>query len=109
MSVVPGLQRLITRAIQTYGETLTLLRASGTVSFQALTAPMDGATTGLYFDANEEVGLTKPALSVYVDGQMGSPPAPTDVFFRDGRQFTVQKVFCFRVGDVVVLILALCD
>lgn len=91
------------------GETISLLRSGVTRLVPALAAPMDGATTGTYFDANESVGLLRPALTLYVNGAEPDPPALNDVFFRDGRQWTVRKTFVFREGAAPLLLLALCD
>ena len=69
-----------------------------------------GPTAGTYFDANESVGLLRPALSP-VHGRRAVPTrrAPNDVFFRDGRLWTVRKTQFFRLGDTPLLLLALCD
>jgi len=69
----------------------------------------DGQTVATYFDANESVGLQKPALSLYLDGGQTDPPLVNDVYFRDGRLWTVRKTQLFRLGDTPLLILALCD
>ena len=96
------------------GEAVTLIRSGVNRAGQGLFAPMDGAAAGTYFDANESVGLLRPALSMYLDGSpsgtFGSdPPVAGDVFFRDGRLWTVRKTQLFRLGETPLLILALCD
>ena len=55
------------------------------------------------------MGLLRPALSLYADGAAGNPPTLNDVFFRDGRLWTVRKTVTFRLGDTPMLLLALCD
>ena len=91
------------------GETFTLTRAGESRTQRGLFAPMDGQTVATYFDANESVGLQKPALSLYLDGGQPDPPRVNDVYFRDGRLWTVRKTQLFRLGDTPLLILALCD
>ncbi|MGI4789614.1 MAG: hypothetical protein ACRYFS_12275 [Janthinobacterium lividum] len=70
---------------------------------------MDSPTLGTYFDGNESVSLVHPALSLYADGAVTDPPAANDVFFRDGRLWTIRKTQIFRLINTPVLILALCD
>jgi len=96
------------------GEAFTLIRSGVNRAGRGLFAPMDGATTGTYFDANESVGLLRPALSLYLDGSPtgtfgADPPVAGDVFFRDGRLWTIRKTQFFRLGETPLLILALCD
>ena len=91
------------------GEDFILIRSGENRPHRALFAPMDGAAAGTYFDANESVGLLRPALSLYMDGASPDPPVAGDVFFRDGRLWTVRKTHFFRLGDAPLLILALCD
>jgi len=91
------------------GESFTLIRAGRNRPARGLFAPMDGQTTGTYFDANESVGLLRPALALYADGALTDPPLSGDIFFRDGRLWTVRKTQVFRLGDAPLLILALCD
>ena len=92
-----------------YGEAFTFIRAGMNHSGTGLFAAMDSQTTASYFDANESVGLLRPALSLYVDGALTDPPIANDVFFRDGRLWTIRKTQTFRQGDTPLLILALCD
>ncbi len=106
--------RRVSALFARYGESFTLIRAGVSLPRRGLFAPTDGATAGTYFDANESVGLVRPALSLYEDGSPGSasgadPPAGGDLFFRDGRLWTVRKTQLFRLGDAPLLILALCD
>lgn len=101
--------RRVTALFARYGEAFTLVRAGANHSCQGLFAAMDGPTTGTYFDANESVGLQKPALSVYLDGALPDPPQLNDAFFRDGRLWTVRKTQFFREGNTALLMLALCD
>lgn len=102
-------QRRVAALMTRYGESLTLVRAGVNLPLQGLCAPMDGGTAGTYFDANESVGLLRPALSLYVDGVQANQPTANDVFFRDGRLWTVRKTVTFRLGDTPMLLLALCD
>lgn len=92
-----------------YGEAATLVRGGVNRSLTVLCAPLDPATAGTYFDANESVGLLRPALSLYLDAAQPNPPLADDVFFRDGRLWTVRKTQTFRLGNTPLLILALCD
>jgi len=92
-----------------YGEAFTVIRAGQNRPGRGLFAPMDGQAAGTYFDANEAVGLLRPALSLYGDGGQPDPPLAGDVFFRDARLWTVRKTQFFRLGDTPLLILALCD
>ncbi len=101
--------RRITALLARYGETFTLTRAGVNRSAQGLFTPMDGPTIGTYFDGNESVGLLHPALSLYLDGAQADPPAANDLFFRDGRLWTIRKTFVFRLVSTPALILALCD
>ena len=91
-----------------YGEALTLVRSGESRTMQGVCAPMDNATAGTFFDANESVGLLRPALSLYVAGS-SDPPTLNDVFFRHDRLFTVRKTHLYHVADVVVLCLVLAD
>lgn len=106
--------RRVSALFARYGEAFTLIRAGQNLPRRGLFAPTDGQTAGTYFDANESVGLVRPALSLYLDGGPASasgadPPGGGDIFFRDGRLWTVRKTQLFRLGDTPLLILALCD
>ncbi len=101
--------RRVSALFARYGEAFTLIRAGANRPGLGLFAPMDGQTAGTYFDANESVGLLRPALSLYGDGGQPDPPLPGDVFFRDGRLWTVRKTHLFRLGSAPLLVLALCD
>ncbi len=90
------------------GEAYTRTRAGVSEERRGIFAPLDAAATGTYFDGNEAVGLLRPALSLYADGG-ADPPAVNDVFYRDGRQWTVRKTQLFRLGNAPLLALALCD
>ncbi len=92
-----------------HGEAFTLTRAGESHALQGLFAPMDGQAAGTYFDADESVGLLRPALSLYLDGGQTTLPQANDVYTRDGRLWTVRKTQVFRLGDTPLLILALCD
>ncbi len=105
----PARARRVSALFARYGEAFTLIRSGQNHPGQGLFAPMDGQTAGTYFDANESVGLLRPALSLYADGGQSDPPLAGDVFFRDGRLWTVRKTQTFRLGDTPLLILALCD
>ncbi len=101
--------RRVSALFARYGESFTLVRAGANHPACGLFAPMDGQTAGTYFDANESVGLLRPALSLYMDGAAPDPPLVNDVFFRDGRLWTVRKTQFFRLGSAPLLLLALCD
>ncbi len=92
-----------------YGETFTLTRSGVNRSCLGVFVPLDAGTTGTYFDGNETVGLLRPALSLYTDGADPNPPALNDLFYRDGRLWTVRKTQIFRLVSTPLLVLALCD
>ena len=91
-----------------YGESVTLIRASREKGPQsAFISPIGDQYVGTFYDSNEAVGLIRPTLTLHlVDGEV---PLSGDIFFRDGRLFTIRKTHLYRVVDVVVLILALAD
>ena len=108
-------QDIITNAFETYGQNLTITTAGSGRTIRALMTPMDNGTVGVFFDANEQVGLYKPSISLFVPGSETSPPVVGDTF-TDGDYpgpdriiITVQKVQAFRIAGVIVLYLALCD
>jgi len=109
LSQVQAYGRRIAAMFARVGETFELVRASRNRTAVGLFAPMDGQTTGIYFDSNEAVGLLRPALTLHTDGAAPDPPLPGDLFFRDGRLWTVRKTQVFRHGGTALLVLALCD
>ena len=90
-----------------YGEAVTLIRSGENKPQVAFITPMADQYVNTFYDANEAVGLIRPTLTLYLVN--GEVPVAGDVFFRDGRLFTVRKAHLYRVRDVVVLILALAD
>ena len=101
--------RRVSALFRSYGETWTRIRAGISHSQLGLFTPMDGPTLSTYFDGNEAVGLVHPALALYSDGADPDPPAANDLFYRDGRLWTIRKTQVFRLVSTPVLILALCD
>lgn len=101
--------RRVSALFSRYGETWTRIRAGISHSQLGLFTPMDGQTLGTYFDGNESVGLLRPALALYSDGADPDPPAANDLFYRDGRLWTIRKTQVFRLVSTPLLILALCD
>lgn len=101
--------RRVSALFASYGETWTRIRAGISHSQLGLFTPMDGPTLGTYFDGNESVGLVHPALALYSDGADPDPPAADDLFYRDGRLWTIRKTQVFRLVSTPLLILALCD
>ena len=101
--------RRVSALFARYGETWTRIRAGVNHSQLGLFTPMDGQTLGTYFDGNESVGLLRPALALYSDGADTDPPAANDLFYQDGRLWTIRKTQVFRLGNTPLLILALCD
>ena len=91
-----------------YGETFTRIRSGVSQDAAAFITPIGDQYVNTFYDANEAVGLIRPTLTLYLVGD-SDPPVAGDVFFRDGRLFTVRKAHLYRVRDVVVLILALAD
>ena len=90
-----------------YGETFTRIRSGVSQDAAAFITPIGDQYVNTFYDANEAVGLIRPTLTLHlVDGEV---PLAGDIFFRDGRLFTVCKAHLYRVRDVVVLILALAD
>jgi hypothetical protein len=104
-----ALQRQVALLLRQYGESFTLTRAGTTIGGIGLFAPLDNSNVAIFFDANEQVGLLRPALNLYVDGGGSNPPLPADVFFRDGRLWTVRKTFTYRISGTAILLLCLCD
>lgn len=101
--------RRVSALFTRYGEAYTLTRTGVGRSRLGLFTPLDGPTSGIYFDGNESVGLLRPALSLYSDGADPDPPAANDLFYRDGRLWTIRKTQIFRLVSLPLLILALCD
>ena len=102
-------QRAISHVLAAYGEDFILIRSGENRPHRGLFAPMDGTTTGIYFDANESVGLSRPAQILYIDGATSDPALSGDVYFRDGRLWTVRKTQFFRLSGLPILLLCLCD
>ena len=101
--------RRVSALFESSGETWTRMRAGVNRSQVGVFAPMDGPTLGVYFDGNESVALLHPALALYADGTDPDPPVSGDLFYRDGRLWTIRKTQVFRWGDTPLLVLALCD
>lgn len=94
-----------------YAEPFTMIRAGESSGNRGLFLPMDNSITGEFFDANEAVGLIKPSQSLYLEP--GDDPfsvaASGDIYFRDGRLWTVRKVHVYRINNTPLVLLALCD
>ncbi len=94
-----------------HAERFTLVRAGAGSDHLGLFAPMDNSLTSTFFDANESVGLQKPALSLYLEP--GDNPFSlcrvNDVFTRDDRLWTVRKTHVYRIGNTPLVLLVLCD
>ena len=101
--------RRVSALFASYGEAWTRIRAGVSRTQVGLFTPMDGPTIGAYFDGNESVGLLHPALALYSDGADPDPPAASDVFYRDGRLWTIRKTQVFRLVSTPALVLSLCD
>ena len=101
--------RRVSALFASYGEAWTRIRAGISHPQLGLFTPMDEPTLGTYFDGNESVGLLRPALALYTDGADPDPPVATDLFYRDGRLWTIRKTQVFRLVGTPALILALCD
>ena len=101
--------RRVSALFRSYGETWTRIRGGVNQPQLGVFTPMDGPTLGTYFDGNESVGLAHPALALYADGADPDPPAANDLFYRDGRLWTIRKTQVFRLVSTPVLVLALCD
>ena len=94
-----------------HAEHFTLVRSGDGSDQQGLFLPMDNSLTSTFFDANESVGLQKPALSLYLEP--GDNPSSlcraNDVFTRDDRLWTVRKTHVYRIGNTPLVLLVLCD
>ena len=110
----------ISRAIAAYGSPVGIIRSGATYTVQGMVLPMDSNTINTYFDANESVGLIKPAVTLYVAGTETNPPLANDTFdttdfdpirgtFGGAVVITVRKVTAIRIANVVVLYVAVCD
>jgi len=95
-------------AFALYGEDFILQRSGVNLPHRGLFGPLDGATTTIYFDANETVGLLRPAQVLYMAAP-ADPAVSGDVYMRDGRLWTVRKTYFFRFSGVVIVQLCLCD
>ena len=102
-------QERLAALIGLYGESVPLVRGGEDHPVQGVCVPTDGQEAGTFYDANEAVGLLRPALSLYVMAGASDVPTPNDVFYRDGRLLTVRKTFAYRLADTPLLLLALCD
>ena len=101
-------QERLTALVALYGEAFTLNRAGEDLARTAFITPIGDQYVNTFYDANEAVGLLRPTMTLYLVGNT-DPPVGGDIFFRDGRLFTIRKTHLYRVADVIVLILALAD
>ena len=101
-------QERLSALVALYGEAFTLIRSGVSSDRTAFISPIGDQYINTFYDANEAVGLLRPTLTLYLVGNT-DPPVSGDVFFRDGRLFTVRKTHLYRVVDVVVVIVALAD
>ena len=106
----------ITRAFQRYGQPLTIINAGVNYTVQALLVPGDQGTVNTYFDGNESVGLIRPAITLFVGGsdpnanQLVNGTFNTDDFGPNPRGLVaIRKVQAFRISNVIVLYLCVCD
>jgi hypothetical protein len=94
-----------------HAEHFTLVRAGSGSDQLGLFLPMDNSVTSTFFDANESVGLQKPALTLYMEP--GDNPSSlcrvNDVFNRDDRLWTVRKTHVYRIGNTPLVLLVLSD
>lgn len=108
-------QNAVGAAFAQFGSDLTVTTAGAGRTVRAILSPMDNASAAIYFDANEQVGLFKPSVLLYVAGTEPHPPLVDDTFTDadfpgpSRTTITVLKVQAFRVAGVVALYLALCD
>ena len=101
-------QQRVATLLKLYGEPFSLVTSGSGVDRVAVMTPIGDQYINTFYDANEAVGLVRPTLTVYLAGNM-TAPLVNDVFFRDSRLWTVRKVHAWRVVDVIVFYLALCD
>ena len=101
-------QQRVAALLGLYGEAITLERAGESRNTVGVMSPIDDQYINTFYDADEAVGLLRPTLTVYLAGN-DAPPLVADIFTRDERLWTVRKVYPWRVVDVIVFYLALCD
>ena len=105
----------ITRLFALYGQPITLTTAGAARTLTCLIVPMDASTINTYFDGNESVGLLRPAFTLFASGAELSPPLQNDLFtYADlddlsRGPYTVRRVQAFRISNVIVVYMALCD
>ncbi len=102
-------QARVSAGFRRFGEAVTVERAGASRARRGVFGPLDLASSSVYFDANEAVGLTRPGLLFYGDGADADPPQAGDIFTRDGRLWTVRKTQTFRLGDTPLVAVAVCD
>jgi hypothetical protein len=107
-SKAPAYAKRVTALFAQFSEGFTRIRAGVSQDAAGLFVPMDNSVVGLLFDANESVGLLRPALTLYMDGA-ADPVFAGDVFFRDGRLWTVRKSYGYRYHGTTLLVLVACD
>lgn len=102
-------RRRVSALFRRHAQALTLQTGDTPRPFAALFAPTDSGTTATYFDANESVGLQRPALTLYFDAALPDPPQEQDSFLRNGRLWIVRRVQVFFEEETPLLGLAICD
>ena len=76
-----------------------LAGAAGAVNVNAIVNMLDGATISMMLDDVEAMGVVAPGLKLVVAGDC--TVIENDTFTRDGRTYTVFKMFPYYIGSVV--------
>ena len=108
----------VVRALKRYGQDQTITSAGVDYTVRVLLTMQDSTSIGAFYDGNEAVGLTKPALLMYVAGD--DPSAghlENAVFFSDifglrpgtPGSFVVRKIYKVKIAGAVVIYVCACD
>ncbi len=112
-------QATISRAFQRYGHDQTIIQAGNNYTVRVLMTILTPGDENTFFDGNEAVGLTKPAMLMFVPGDdPNAGQLENAVFFSDmfgthpgatPNEWTVRKIEKVRVGGTVIVYICACD
>lgn len=108
MSAVLTYQSRLRAIIGRCGEAFDLTQAGVPVARIGVFGVADPDTVASYFDPPTAAGLTRPVLTLTLDGA-SPPPTPGDTLVRDGRTLTVRVVDAQRLSGTTVAYYALLD
>ncbi len=91
----------VKRKIATYGERFVL----GSNTYYGVFAPLNSGTMRTYLDDVELMGVARPALMLVTGPEV--PIALNDRITRDGRTYTVLKTSNNRIGETIVVKIAI--